>query len=301
MSGLPSTYQQVLKNMNQIAADHAILSDPTDGLVAVAAKVNSPTIGIDKINSRLNNSTTGLEVIAGKVNNATTGIAALNTNLNNTKNRVSALENDVDVLQAYTHFPEGLKIDSTGTIKDANNNVVTPPDISYDTIVDLVEELRDRFIDLPAGGGSAIQTTDDGITKVMGVHVNTYNNTSIGAPSSYKYGVTYEIKKIASVIPSDIYQNRIEFTGETYCLIATYTVDSKLHNESAVSTFNTFNPFQIMVCPKSGNYFKRYADTLTGTWGPWTSAIRTMIEMAEVSATEPTTQLAGEFWYEILG
>lgn len=298
MAGLPSTYQQVLKNMKQIEEDHTLLSDPTNGLVAVATKVNHPTNGIDKINSRLNNSTTGLEVIAGKVNNPTTGIAALNNKLDNTVDRVGDLENDVGVIEKYAAIPEGLTIDpSTGVMRDADGNIVQPPEFSFGEVVDIVDDLKDMFLDNTLTDESAVKKTDDGVTKVAGVHTHTVNNTSIGAPSTYKYGVTYEIKKITSIFSTAI-SNRPEFSGETYCLVATYTIDSKLHNESAVSTFNTFNPFQIAFCPKSGNYFKRFAQTLSDSWGTWTTSIRTMEEMAVVSANEPTTQLTGEFWYE---
>lgn len=309
--GLPSTYQQVVKNMKQIEQDHAILTDETNGLVAIADKVNDPTNGIDKINEALNDPISGLSVIADKVNDPNTGIDATAQKADEAKAAVDETKDTVEIISKYIDLPDNITIDpETGNLvqidPETGEIIIDPdtgepaaagfPSVSYDDLVDLVEQLKAMFIEKTEDKPSAVDTTADGEVKVTGVHLNADNiNTNLG-PKDYKQGVTYEIKStqvlFGSTLPNGISGN--------YCMLATFTKDSGLPTDTNLSGHD-FKPFQIAYCTTNGGYYKRFAADLNATtWGSWISSGRTMEEMAVVSTSQPTGQLTGEFWYETI-
>ena len=311
--GLPSTYQQVLKNMKQIAEDHELLTDSTNGLEAIANKVNNSNTGLDALNTKVNNTVNNVNTLADKVNNPNTGLAAVNAKATATKETVDKLKDHVDVIDKYIDLPDNVKVDpETGKliyVDNQGNPIIDPetgrpkeaelPSISYDELAKIVEQLQDMFIKAPEPGEeskSSVVVNSEGETKVTGVHVNTKNVSVNSTPASYKQGVTYEIKNIGTIGLS----GKSGMTG-TYCLVATYTKDSALDNET--TSITSFKPFQIAYGTSSGTYYKRFANSVTSTsWGEWMSGSRTMTEMAVVQRSEPTsgTQLTGEFWYETL-
>ena len=311
--GLPSTYQQVLKNMKQIAEDHELLTDSTIGLEAIANKVNDSTTGLDAVNTKLDTTADTLDTIADKVNDPDTGLDAAVAMATEAKETSDELKDHVDVIDKYIDLPDNVKVDpETGKliyVDDEGNPIVDPdtgepkeaetPNITYDELAKIVEQLQEMFIKVPEPGEeqkSSVVVNSDGETKVTGIHVNTSDPSVNSTPDSYKHGVTYEIKNIGSIGLS----GKTGMTG-TYCLVATFTKDSALDSET--SSISSFKPFQIAYGTSSGTYYKRFADSVSSTsWGEWMSGSRTMLEMAVVQSTEPAsgTQLTGEFWYETL-
>lgn len=311
--GLPSTYQQVLKNMRQIAEDHELLVDPTNGLAVIANKVNNSTSGLDAVNNKLNNAVSDLDALSDKVNDPETGLDVAVTTATEAKENASDLKDHVDVIDKYIELPDNVRIDpETGKliyVDSEGNPIIDPetgkpkeaetPNITYDELAKAVEKLQDMFIKAPEPGEeskSSVVVNSNGETKVTGIHVNTRNPSVNSTPASYKHGVTYEIKNIGSIGLS----GKNGMTG-TYCLVATFTKDSALDTET--SSITSFKPFQIAYGTSTGTYYKRFADSVTATsWGGWMSGARTMQEMAVVQTSQPSsgTQLTGEFWYETL-
>ena len=302
MSGLPSTYQQVLKNMDRIEQDHAAVESAVAKVDAIDDKVNNETTGIDAINSKLSE----IEEDIGSISGIGTRLDTIEGDIDTLETKVGTVEDKVEDLETVTgSIEEYLQIEvdpETGDIKDKEGHTIELPELSYEDLLKYVEILKEMFL---GGGGSsdtgALVPSDDGV-KVLGIHVNTKDPDTIGAPSTYKTGVTYEIKRI----PSDL-RSEEGFSGETYCLLVTHTVDSKIDGEAAVSTYNSFNPFQIIYVPGNVYYYKRFATSLSDSWGNWASskpvipAQRTMAEMAVIAAdSSGLDQLTGEFWYEPL-
>lgn len=312
--GLPSTYQQVLKNMRQIAEDHELLVDPTNGLAVIADKVNDSTSGLDAVNNKVNEAVSDLDMLSDKVNDPVNGLDAAVTNAAEAKEIADDLQDHVDVIDKYIELPDNVKVDpETGELvyidPETGEVIIDPdtgepkkaetPNITYDELAKVVEQLQDMFIKAPEPGEeskSSVVVNSEGETKVTGIHVNTSDPSIDSTPASYKHGVTYEIKNIGSIGLS----GKNGMTG-TYCLVATFTKDSALDTET--SSVSSFKPFQIAYGTSTGTYYKRFADSATATsWGEWMSGSRTMQEMAVVQTSQPSsgTQLTGEFWYETL-
>ena len=311
--GLPSTYQQVLKNMRQITEDHELLVDPTNGLAIIADKVNDSTSGLDAVNNKVNTAVSDLDTLSNKVNDPVNGLDAAATNAAEAKEIADDLQDHMDVIDKYIELPDNVRVDpETGKLiyVDSEGNPIIDPDtgnpkeaetpnITYDELAKVVETLQDMFIKAPEPGEeskSSVVVNSEGETKVIGIHVNTSNHSVDSTPASYKHGVTYEIKNIGSIGLS----GKSGMTG-TYCLVATFTKDSALDSET--SSISSFKPFQIAYGTSTGTYYKRFADSVTATsWGEWMGGTRTMQEMAVVQTSQPSsgTQLTGEFWYETL-
>lgn len=330
MSGLPSTYQQVLKNMRQIEEDHALITDETNGIVAIAEKVNDPETGIDAINTNVSDVKTDLSdtkevltAVKDAVEDPDTGLTATAQKADNAADKVDDISNDIEIINKFVNLPEGIGIDpETGELiiidPATGEPVIDPetgkpqkadvPEISYDELAASVEKLKQMFIDSTSGGDSSVVTNENGETKVTGVHTSTENYNQNNAPNTYKQGVTYEIKKVVS-----IGLNGQQGMEGTYCMVATYTKDSALNTDASIDG-NLFVPFQIAYNNRDGAYYKRFGTTYDATngwtaWGNWTAGTRSMEQMgitAAASSSDPDkpnysgTQLTGEFWYETL-
>lgn len=196
----PSTYKQVVKNMEDILNQLNLLN-------TINEKINGYDEKIDGISSKMDEFSKELETISNSFDTINDDITKINQELE--------------------------------TIKTSVDKIGDLSDLPYDTIADLgdkVVELEKKLLEStdPGTATGDIVNSDDGM-KVIGIHVNTTNVTENTTINNYTQGITYEIKSTEAIG----LKGKTGVSG-AYCMLVTFKQDATLTGETTVSEFVPF-------------------------------------------------------------
>lgn len=336
--GLRDKVEEMETKVDMIDNLNSIVTNNDTGVNALNTKVNNLTGRVTTLEGKVStvegklpdydNGLTDITQLKATVYDGTIGNQALKDKIDSITtggSSAAAAHTRLDIYDKIIQLPEHTKIDDRtseptyGKLiytyangqpmpdpETGHAKLVDIPDLAYLEVAEVAEQLKTMFI--PQGGEdnkSSVVSNSSDETKVIGLHINTVNVNINSTPASYKQGVTFEIKQIATIGLN----GKAGMSG-TYCLVATFTKDTALDNEGSSSSITTFKPFQIAYATDNATYYKRFANSTSATsWNAWISGTRSMEEMAIVAAAKSDnpdlpdyngTQLTGEYWYETL-
>lgn len=269
----PSTYKQVVKNMEDILNQLNVLN-------MISEKINGYDDKFTEVSTKLDSYDEKFTEVSSKIDEFGTEFDTISASVDTINNSITNINQELETINT-----------SIAKIGDLS-------DLPYDSVAELgnkVVELEKKILDNTDPGTSKgdIVNTDDGM-KVIGVHMNTTNVTENTTINNYTQGITYEIKSTEAIGLKD----KTGVSG-AYCMLVTFKQDATLTGETAVSEFV---PFQVAYGTDGMIMYKRTANTTDDTWNEWeTTEVRTQIIETEDN-TEPAAdvQIAGEYWMENL-
>lgn len=177
---------------------------------------------------------------------------------------------------------------------------LTNVNITIEEIQNVINSINDKILNPDPDKPGDIVDTDDGV-KVVGIHTNTTDKDTDTTPDQYKQGLTLELKKASAV----------GLSGKTgidkeYVFVQTFVQDSSIKSEAAVEA-GKYTCQQIAYADIAGTQYSRVAE-VGGSWSSWAAMSGSGEAPAPVeqhtqwiqSETEPTDQLAGDYWCEPL-
>lgn len=181
-----------------------------------------------------------------------------------------------------------LLMESVGNVSDLP--------LTVKEMSEIVDKLNDMFLKTDSSGGTSggdLVATDNGV-KIIGVHVTTSNSEVDTPASEYPQGLTVELKNVSV----------IGLSGKTgmespYCFVFTMVKDSSLSGEPEEIDYK---PMQLAFANSLMYTYARFADTPDSEWGTWKEREEQTVRQQIVDSTsEPTDQLEGEYWLELIG
>lgn len=238
-----------------------------------------------------------LEVVEqlGGVDTLSKDLASLKSSLEQTQTELTGVKDSVgelsDDLSKTNNALEKAQDDIMNMSKD-----IDEAEKSIKEIEDDVKELDEAVLNPPEDSDGSLVSSENG-TKVIGVHINTANSEVNNLIADYNQGVTFEFKN-TSVIGL---KGKTGMSGD-YCCVMTIKKDSPIEGETPDAI--DADECQIAYGTDGVYLFKRSAQD-DGSWGTWAE----MPKAAEIevrqqfveSDTEPTDQIAGEYWFENIG